>query len=79
MTKMTKTTMHRVQRLVILAFMAGVTACLLALVFAQATREPNGLLGAMVYALGAGFGLEFVSSVWTGAQGGPHSRRQLQN
>jgi len=71
--------MHRVQRLAVLAFMAGVTACLLALVFAQATRGPNGLLGAVVYAFGAGFGLEFVSSTWTSGRRGPHSRRQLQN
>ena len=71
--------MHRVQRLAVLAFMAGVTACLLALVFAQATRGPNGLLGAVVYAFGAGFGLEFVSSAWTDGRRGPQSRRQLQN
>ena len=71
--------MHRVQRLAILAFVAGVTACLLALVFAQATQGPNGFLGAVVYAFGAGFGLEFVSSAWTGRRRGPHSRHQLQN
>ena len=71
--------MHRVQRLAVVAFMAAVTTCLLALVFAQATRGPNGLLGAVVYALGAGFGLEFVSSAWTGRRRGPHSRHQVQN
>jgi hypothetical protein len=58
--------MHRVQRLAVLAFMALVTACLLALVFAQATRGPNGLPGVVMYAFGAGFGLEFVSAAWTG-------------
>ena len=63
---MTETTMHKVQRLAILAFMVAVTACLLALVFAQATWGPNGLPGVAMYALGAGFGLEFVISAWKG-------------
>jgi len=76
---MTQTTMHRMQSLAILAFMAGVTACLLALVFGQATRGPSGLAGAVVYALGAGFGLEFVGSAWTGRGGGPQGRRRLQS
>ena len=63
--------MHRVHRLAVLAFMGGVTACLLALVFEQATRGPSGLLGGVGFALAAGFGLEFVSSSWTGRAGGP--------
>jgi len=71
--------MHRVHRLAVLAFMAAVTVCLLALVFGQATRGPSGLPGAVVYAFAAGFGLEFVSSAWTGRWRGPHSSRQLQN
>jgi hypothetical protein len=57
--------MHRVHRLAVLAFMAPVTAWLLALVFEQATRGPSGLLGGVIFALAAGFGLEFVSSKWT--------------
>jgi hypothetical protein len=76
---MTETTIHRVQRLAVLAFMGAVTVCLLALVFAQATRGSNGLMGVVVYAFGAGFGLEFVASAWTDRGRGTHSRRQLQN
>ncbi len=63
--------MHRVHRLMVLAFMGGVTACLLALVFEQATRGPSGLLGGVIFALAAGFGLEFVGSMWTGRAGDP--------
>ena len=68
---MTENTMHRVHRVTLLAFMGAVTACLLALVFEQATQGPSGLLGGVVFALAAGFGLEFVASVWTGRAGGP--------
>jgi len=63
--------MHRVHRVAVLAFMGAVTACLLALVFEQATQGPAGLLGGVGFALTAGFGLEFVSSVWTGRTRGP--------
>jgi hypothetical protein len=63
--------MHRVHRVAVLAFMGAVTAYLLALVFEQATQGPAGLLGGAIYALTAGFGLEFVGSVWTGRAGGP--------
>ena len=63
--------MHRVHRVAVLAFMGAVTACLLALVFEQATQGPSGLLGGVVFALAAAFGLEFVSSVWTGRANGP--------
>lgn len=68
---MTENAMHRMHRLAMLAFMGAVTACLLALVFEQATRGPSGLLGGAVFALAAGFGLEFVGSVWTGRAEGP--------
>ena len=68
---MRETTMHRVHRVTVLAFMGAVTACLLALVFEQATQGPSGLLGGAVFALAAGFGLEFVGSVWTGRVDGP--------
>ena len=68
---MRENSMHRVHRLAVLAFMAAVTACLLALVFEQAIRGPSGLLNGVIYALAAGFGLEFVSSAWTGRAGGP--------
>ena len=49
-----------------LTFMAAVTACLLAFVFIQAAKGPTGIPGAVLYALAAGFGLEFVSAAWTG-------------
>jgi hypothetical protein len=68
---MRENTMHRVHRVAVLAFIGTVTACLLALVFEQAARGPSGLLGGVVFALAAGFGLEFVGSVWTGRTGGP--------
>ena len=63
--------MHVVHRLTVLAFMAAVTACLLALVFEQATRGPSGFLGGVGFALAAGFGLEFLGAVWTGRGHGP--------
>jgi len=68
---MRENTMHRVHQMAVLAFMGTVTACLLALVFEQAARGPSELLGGVVFALAAGFGLEFVSSVWTGRKEGP--------
>jgi hypothetical protein len=57
-----------------LAFVAVVTACLLALVGVEASEGLASLPGAVLYALAAGFGLEFVSAVWTGRgrDGGPH-------
>ncbi len=71
--------MDRVHRLIVLAFMAAVTACLLAFVFGQASRGPAGLPGVVVYAFAAGFGLEFLGSAWTGRWGDPKRKRQLQN
>ena len=68
---MRENTTNRMHRLAVLAFMGAVTACLLALVFEQATRGPSGLPGGVVFALAAGFGLEFLGSVWTGRAGGP--------
>ncbi len=62
-----------------LAFMAAVTTCLLAFVFTQAGRGVAGLPGAVVYAFAAGFGLEFVSSAWTGRWARRGSSRQLQS
>lgn len=59
-----------------LAFMAVVTACLLAFVFSQAMRGAAGLAGVVVYGLSAAFGLEYVSSVWTGRAAG-RGRRQF--
>jgi hypothetical protein len=60
-----------------LAFMAVVTACFLALVAIEAAEGPSSLPGAVLYALAAGFGLEFVSAVWTGRGGGGGPRASL--
>jgi len=59
-----------------LAFVALVTAVLLAFVFGQASRGLGGLPGVVVYGFAAAFGLEYVSSVWTGRTSG-RGRRQL--
>jgi hypothetical protein len=48
-----------------LAFMAAVTALLVALTL-RAAAGPGGIAAATVYAFAAGFGLEFVGSAWTG-------------
>jgi hypothetical protein len=58
-----------------LAFVAVVTACLLAFVAVEALEGPSSLPGVVLYALAAGFGLEFVSAVWTGRgpSGGPRA------
>jgi hypothetical protein len=53
-------------RYVQLAFVATVTAILLASVFEQTGAGIRGIPGMVVYAFAAGFGLEFISSVWTG-------------
>lgn len=71
--------MHRVHRLIVFAFMATVTACLLAFVFGQANRGLGGLPAAVVYAFAAGFGLEFLGSAWTGRWSDSKRKRQLQN
>ncbi len=54
----------KVDRYLALVYVALVTAVLLALVAEEATRGPVALPGILVYALAAGFGLEFVSSTW---------------
>lgn len=61
-----------------LAFVALVTACLLAFVFSQAARGPVALPGVVVYGFAASFGLEYVSSVWTG-RSARRRRRQLSS
>ena len=60
-----------------LAFMAVVTALLLALVADATRRGLAGVPGMLVYAFAAGFGLEFVSSSWLGP-GRRGGSRQLQ-
>jgi hypothetical protein len=47
-----------------LAFMAVVTASMLALTFHHAGRGLSGLPTTVVYALTVGFGLEFLRSTW---------------
>ena len=54
--------------------MAIVTAVLLASVLEQAAAGARGIPGMVVYAFAAGFGLEFLSAVWTGRRKG-HSKR----
>lgn len=61
MTKMRE----KLHRTAVLVFMAGVTAVLLALAFGQTARGAAGLPATVVYAFAAGFGLEFVGSVWS--------------
>ncbi len=52
------------QQVATLAFMTLVTGCLLALVFERAATGPASLMDVVVYALTAGFGLEFLISSW---------------
>jgi hypothetical protein len=47
------------------SYVALVTALSLALVAEAASRGPSALPGVLVYALSAGFGLEFVVSRWS--------------
>ena len=61
-----------------LCFVALVTACLLAFAFSQAARGPAGLPGVVVYGFAASFGLEYVSSVWSG-RSTRRRRRQLSS
>lgn len=59
-----------------LAFVGSVTALLLAAVAARALSGPAGLAQASVYALAAGFGLEYVSAVWTRRERPQQARRR---
>ena len=62
---MEETTVEKTHRLSGLAFVFAVTTCLVAFVFIQAARGLPGIPGVIVYALAAGFGLEFVGAAWT--------------
>ena len=73
---MNEKTIRTTRRYAELAFVALVTAVLLAFVFGQASRGLVGLPGVLVYGFAAAFGLEYVSSVWTGGASG-RGRRQL--
>ena len=58
-------TIEKTRRYGQFAFMAAMTACLLALAFEQAvTRGLPGFGAVAVYALAAGFGLEFITTNW---------------
>ena len=61
MPSMRHTTVHRY---LALAYVAAVTAVLLALLAEQTSGGPAALPGMVVHALAAGFGLEFVCSRW---------------
>lgn len=50
------------------AFMAVVTAVMLALTFEHARRGLPGMGTAAVYALTVGFGLEFLAASWRGGK-----------
>ena len=56
--------MHRIALWATMGWVALVTVWAVALSFEYATRDPVGVPGMAVYALLAGFGLEFVSSEW---------------
>ena len=66
---MSKTT-QTASGILILAFMALVTACMLAFALHQAARGVAGLPGLVLYSFCAGFGLECVGSLWRGRWGG---------
>ncbi|HEX2161399.1 MAG TPA: hypothetical protein VHF88_06220 [Thermoleophilaceae bacterium] len=57
---MNSTTIETIHAYIRWAFMAAVTATLLAMTFEQARRGLPGLAIASAYALTAGFGLEFL-------------------
>ncbi|MBA3358424.1 MAG: hypothetical protein H0U20_03090 [Thermoleophilaceae bacterium] len=75
---MSEKTIRITRRYAELAFVAVVTACLLAFAFSQAARGPAGLPGVVVYGFAASFGLEYVSSVWSG-RSARRRRRQLSS
>ena len=62
-----------------LAFVAAVTATLLAFVFGPAASGAVDVGNLVVYSFAAGFGLEFVCSAWTGRWRSGSRSRQLQN
>lgn len=75
---MREQTIKRISRCSQLAFMATTTIVLMALTFDQASRGLEGLPGTVVYALTAGFGLEFIRSVWTNASQRSSERQQIR-
>ena len=69
---MNSTQMQKSRHFGRLLFMALVTAWLLAAVFSQAAKGPEGMFGAVTFAFAGGFGLEYLCAAWTGrADGAP--------
>lgn len=58
--------------------MATTTIVLLAFTFDQAEGGLQALPAAAVYALAAGFGLEFIRSAWTGDARAQRERREAR-
>lgn len=75
---MRETALQRTLRYMPLIFMVLVTAMVLALVAEQARRGLDGLPGMVIYSLTAGFGLEFVTAVWTRGGRASGSERELR-
>ncbi len=69
----------KLHRLLPMAYVVVVTALLLALVAEQASHGPPALPGLVVYALAAGFGLEFVWSGWTAESRSRRGERPLRD
>jgi hypothetical protein len=65
---MNQKTIGTIRRHARMAFMAAVTAAMLALTFEHARRGLAGLDTAAAYALTVGFGLEFLAAGWTGGR-----------
>lgn len=70
---------NRVRRYLPLAYVALVTALLLAVLAEQSARGSAALPELAVYSLAAGFGLEFVSSMWVGGRDQSGDARTLQD
>jgi hypothetical protein len=62
---MSDKTIETIRRRIRVAFMATVTATMLALTFEHARRGLPALPTAAVYALTVGFGIEFLRAEWT--------------
>lgn len=65
---MNEKTIEKIRGHIRWAFMAAVTATMLALTFEQARRGLPGMATASVYALTVGFGLEFLRAEWPGGR-----------
>jgi hypothetical protein len=65
---MNEKTIERIRGHARWAFMAAVSAAMLALTFEHARRGMPGMATAAVYALTVGFGLEFLHAEWPGTR-----------